>query len=61
MGEVKRRSASAARSAAAQGNTGQQSGRHATTIYCVVKIGTSWARMIGGGFHLPLSASDFGA
>jgi hypothetical protein len=25
--------------------------------YCVVKTGSSWALMIGGGFHLPVSAS----
>jgi hypothetical protein len=31
------------------------------TLYCVVKTGHYWALMTGGGFHLPVSASDFGA
>jgi len=31
------------------------------TLYCVVKTGTYRALMTGGGFHLPVSASDFGA
>jgi hypothetical protein len=29
--------------------------------YCVAKGGTPSARMTGGGFHLPVSASDLGA
>src|ERR1700724_2239162 len=29
--------------------------------YCAVRAGTSWTLVIGGGFHLPVSASDFGA
>ena len=29
--------------------------------YCVVKGGTSGTLMTGGGFHFPVSASDFGA
>ena len=31
------------------------------SLYCVVKAGTSWTLVTGGGFHLPVSASDFGA
>jgi hypothetical protein len=29
--------------------------------YCVVKTGNSSVFMTGGGFHLPVNASDFGA
>jgi hypothetical protein len=31
------------------------------SLYCVAKGGTSCTLMTGGGFHLPVSASDFGA
>jgi hypothetical protein len=28
--------------------------------YCAVKAGSSSTRLIAGGFHFPVSASDFG-
>jgi hypothetical protein len=31
------------------------------TLYCVVKTWTYWLLMTAVGFHLPVSASDFGA
>ena len=29
--------------------------------YCATKLGSDGSRITGGGFHFPVSASDFGA